>query len=318
MVSILVIMGQNNLNNTITGYLAPEGFDSDLKKELKLLNQEVIAEHGRLILCSGSAVDVVFAQDTWFNVNIVEYSSINNAAELLRSKSKRWSHYSLNNHRRGELILEKVPRVKIKRYDFLEEIPRTPISVFALLSDKEMLVADETACPLPFGEIHFNEDKETPPSRAYLKLWELFTLYGYRPEPGMKTIDVGSCPGGWTWVLQTMGTSVISVDKAPLDPKIGSLPNIEFRKESAFGLRPQHIGKLDWFYSDIICYPSKLYELVMRFRESGLVDNFACTIKFQSETDFETMFKFKEIPGSRIVHLSANKHEVTWINVKEK
>ena len=95
------------------------------------------------------------------------------------------------------------------------------------------------------------------------------------------------------------------------------LPNIEFRQESAFGLRPQHVGKLDWFFSDIICYPDKLLELVLRWRESGLVDNFACTIKFQQPTDFETLFKFKEIPGSKIIHLSCNKHEVTWINLKE-
>lgn len=317
MVSILVLMGQNNLNQIITGYLAATGFEADLTKELELMKIEVLSTHGRLFLCAGDYQDVVFAQDTWKNVEIINYTSINNGAELLKSKAKRWSHYSLNNHRRGELILDKVPKARIKRYDFLEEIPSTPIGVFALLSESEMIVSSETTCPLPFGEIHFNEDKETPPSRAYLKLWELFTLYGHKPLPGMKTIDVGSCPGGWTWVIQTVGAHVISVDKAPLDPKIASLPNIEFRKESAFGLDPKEIGELDWFYSDIICYPAKLYDLVMRFRETGLVKNFACTIKFQAETDFETMFKFKAIPGSRVVHLSCNKHEVTWINVGE-
>lgn len=318
MVSILTSMGQNNLENTITGYLAPVGFIEDLKKELELLKIEVIAEYDRLILCRGEAKDVVFAQDTWNEVEILTYSSINNAAELLKNRSKRWSHYSYKNHRRGELILDKLPKAKIKRYDFLEEIPKTTIGCFLLISETEMVVTGKTNCPLPFGEINFNEDKENPPSRAYLKLWELFTLYGYKPDEGMKAIDVGSCPGGWTWVLQTVGTNVVSVDKAPLDPKIAALPNIEFKQESAFGLRPQHIGKLDWFFSDIICYPDKLLELVNRWRESGLVDNFACTIKFQRPTDFETMFKFQQIPGSKVVHLSCNKHEVTWINIKSK
>ena len=310
-------MGQSNLEQTITGYLAPEGFETDLKTELGLMGIEILSQHGRLVLCKGEAQDVVFAQDTWLNVEILPYTSISHAAELLKARARRWSHFSLNNHRRAELILDKVPRAKIKRYDFLEEIPKTPIGVFSLLSDAEIIISPETTCPLPFGEIHFNEDKVNPPSRAYLKLWELFTLYGYKPAPGMKTIDVGSCPGGWTWVLQTVGTNVVSVDKAPLDPKIAALPNIEFKQESAFGLRPQHVGKLDWFFSDIICYPDKLLELVNRWRESGLVDNFACTIKFQQPTDFETMFKFKAIPNSRVVHLSCNKHEVTWIHTKE-
>jgi 23S rRNA (cytidine2498-2'-O)-methyltransferase len=317
MVSILVHMGQIILTETLTGYLAPEDFEQDLKTELTLMGLEIHSQHGRLFLCKGEAQDVVFAQDTWLNVEILPYTSINHAAELLKSKARRWSHYSINNHRRAELIMDKVPSAKIKRYDFLEDIPKTTIGVFSLLSESEIIISPQTTCPLPFGEINFNEDKINPPSRAYLKLWELFTLYGYKPAAGMKTIDVGSCPGGWTWVLQTVGAHVVSVDKAPLDPKIAALPNIEFKQESAFGLRPQHVGKLDWFFSDIICYPDKLLELVNRWRESGLVDNFACTIKFQKPTDFETLFKFKAIPGSRVVHLSCNKHEVTWINTKE-
>jgi 23S rRNA (cytidine2498-2'-O)-methyltransferase len=305
-------MGQNKC----TGYLAPENFDADLKAELTLLGIKILENHGRLFLCEGDAQDVVFAQDTWHEVERVEYSSINNAAELLRARAHRWSHFSINNHRRAELLCDKLPMAKIKKYNFLDAIPTSSIGVFSLLSEKEMLVSARTNCPLPLGEIHFNEDKFNPPSRAYLKLWELFTLYQIKPTPNQKVIDVGSCPGGWTWVLQTIGCNVISVDKAPLDPRIAALERVEFKQESAFGLRPQHVGELDWFFSDIICYPSKLYELVTRYRESGLVDNFACTIKFQAPTDFETMFKFKAIPGSKIIHLSCNKHEVTWVNLK--
>ncbi|MDO9181245.1 MAG: SAM-dependent methyltransferase [Bacteriovorax sp.] len=306
-------MGQNKC----TGYLAPVDFEADLSVELSLQGITILEKHGRLFLCEGAAQDVVFAQDTWNDVVKIDYTSIGNAAEILRGRANRWSHYSINNHRRAELILEKVPSVKIKRYNFLDPIPMTPIGVFSLLSESEMLVSNQTNCPLPFGEINFNEDKINPPSRAYLKLWELFTLYKIIPTAGMRAIDVGSCPGGWTWVLQNIGCEVVSVDKAPLDPKIAALPRIDFRQESAFGLRPQHIGKLNWFFSDIICYPDKLLELVTRFRDSGLVDNFACTIKFQAPTDFDTMFKLKAIPGSRIVHLSCNKHEVTWINLKQ-
>ena len=312
MVSILVSMGQNKC----TGYLAPVDFEADLKVELTLLGITILETHGRLFLCEGEAADVVFAQDTWHDVEKVDYSSIGNAGEILRARANRWSHYSLNNHRRAELILLKVPSAKIKRYHFLDPIPMTPIGVFSLLSEHEMLVSNQTDCPLPFGEINFNEDKINPPSRAYLKLWELFTLYKIMPVEGMRAIDVGSCPGGWTWVLHNIGCDVVSVDKAPLDPRVAALPRIDFRQESAFGLRPQHIGKLDWFFSDIICYPDKLLELVTRFRDSGLVDNFACTIKFQAPTDFETMMKFKAIPGSKIIHLSCNKHEVTWVNLK--
>lgn len=302
----------------MTAYLAPKEFQRDfcldLRKELSLRGIKIIEEFGRLFLCEGEAKKVVFAQEIWSDVQIIEFQSISEGAEVLKSTGSRFYHYSLNHHRRGELILEKVPRVRIKSYGFLEDIPSSILGAFSLITENKLLYTKQTNSSLPQGEIQFIEDKILPPSRAYLKLWELFTLYKIKPEKGMKVIDVGSCPGGWTWVLQTIGCHVISVDKAPLAPKIASLPNIEFRKESAFGLRPMHVGELDWFFSDIICYPSKLLELVSRYRDYGKVSNYACTIKFQNETDFETMFKFEEIPNSRIIHLSANKHEVTWIH----
>ncbi len=301
----------------LTGHLAPEGFEKDLEIELKLLGIKIFKKYGRLFLTEGESSNIVFAQDTWIDVKEIKFTSINDGANKLKEFNIRFSHYPINNVRRGELILEKLPRVRIKKYDFLENIPTTPISVFSLLDETTMIVAARTSCPLPFGEINFNEDKEGPPSRAYLKLWELFTLYKVMPNKGEQVMDLGACPGGWTYVLQNIGCHVLSVDKAPLDSKVMALPNIEFKQESAFGLRPQHVGKKDWLFSDIICYPHKLLELVNRWRESGLVDNFACTIKFQSETDFDTLFKFKEIPGSKIIHLSCNKHEVTWVNLMQ-
>lgn len=301
----------------LSAYLAPIGFEKDLEAELLLRGVRVLEKFDRLYLTEGSARDIVFAQDTWEEVELVEFTSISDGATKLKEIGTRFQHFPLKNIRRGELVLEKLPRARIKKYDFLETIPQSPLSAFSLLSENKALVAKRTQSVLPFGEINFNEDKENPPSRAYLKLWELFTLYGYMPKKGEAVMDLGACPGGWTWVLASMGCDVLSIDKAPLDPKIMAMSEVKFLQESAFGLRPQHVGAKSWLFSDIICYPHKLLELVNRWQESGLVANYACTIKFQSETDFETMFKFMEIPGSRVIHLSCNKHEVTWVNCEK-
>jgi 23S rRNA (cytidine2498-2'-O)-methyltransferase len=104
----------------------------------------------------------------------------------------------------------------------------------------------------------------------------------------------------------------ISVDKAPIEKRIMDLGKITFKQESAFGLDPKEFEMIDWFCSDIICYPERLLNLVKRFMEAGKVRNFVCTLKYQAETDWESTLKFLEIPGSRIVHLHHNKHEVTW------
>jgi 23S rRNA (cytidine2498-2'-O)-methyltransferase len=54
--------------------------------------------------------------------------------------------------------------------------------------------------------------------------------------------------------------------------------------------------------------------LVRAWRESDLARRMVCTIKFQGETDMGTAGAFAAIPGSRLLHLHHNKHELTWIS----
>jgi 23S rRNA (cytidine2498-2'-O)-methyltransferase len=178
-----------------------------------------------------------------------------------------------------------------------------------------VLAAARCSSPFPNGEAHFIEDRTAPPSRAYLKLWELFTLIDEKPAPGALCLDLGASPGGWSWVLQRLGARIVSVDKAPLDPRIAALPGIESRQESAFALDPLALGQVDWLFSDIVCYPERLLSLVERWLAAGTVRRFVCTIKFQGVTDFATQRRFAAIPGSRLLHLAANKHELTWLKL---
>ena len=119
-------------------------------------------------------------------------------------------------------------------------------------------------------------------------------------------------PGGWTWVLSELGLDVTAVDKAPLAPELTRRANVRAVKKDAFTLKPADVEAVDVFFSDIICDPIRLFELVEKWRAAG-VDRFVCTLKFKGDTDFAIMDRFAEIPGSRLVHLFANKHEVTWI-----
>ena len=49
------------------------------------------------------------------------------------------------------------------------------------------------------------EDKEGPPNRAYLKLWEALVRLRRWPGPGERCLDLGASPGGWTYVLAKLG-----------------------------------------------------------------------------------------------------------------
>jgi 23S rRNA (cytidine2498-2'-O)-methyltransferase len=294
---------------SLTGYLAAEGFEDDLRAELG----EIAQQHGRLFLAEGPARPAYWAQNIWHDVVRIPIASIGEGAKALRAIQRNWWPYAPILHRRTALMVDKLPKVSAKPQVFGQPAPTAPLGSFTLLDERTVLAAARCDSPFPNGECHFVEDKTTPPNRAYLKLWDAFTRLGIAPKPGESCLDMGACPGGWSWVIASLGAKVISVDKAPLAPSIAAMPLVTSRQESAFGLDPASIGPVDWFFSDIICYPERLLNLVNRWRSTGQVRNFLCTIKFQGETDRATLAAFAAIPGSQVFHLFHNKHELTWV-----
>jgi 23S rRNA (cytidine2498-2'-O)-methyltransferase len=181
---------------------------------------------------------------------------------------------------------------------------------YALLAPDRILYTTDYDRPDPLGEVKFAEDKSAP-SRAYLKLWEAFALLGRWPEPGALCLDLGSHPGGWTWVLAKLGARVKSFDRQPLDPAVAAMPGVEFFGGDAFTATPGKIGEVDWLCSDLICYPEKLLEFVLPWIESGKAKNMICTIKMQGAPDPAVIAEFEKL--GRVLHLQHNKHEITWI-----
>lgn len=295
--------------------MAADGFSHELKNELK----NIEFERDRLFLAPSSGQnDVIWAQCIGFNATLHKFQSINEAVEILKSQQinsvpqKRWAHCSNEHFRRAELIQEKLFKFKYKSMQFLEEIKEHQWGIWFLIDQNTLACASSTNSALPLGLVQFQEDKVNPPSRAYTKLWEFFTVYKIIPQAHENVMDLGSCPGGWTWVLANLGCQVISVDKAPIDEKVRSRPNVKYLKKDAFSLKKEDVPKIDWLFSDIICFPEKLHELVMYWYNEAQVKNFVCTIKFQGETDYKALSLFKQIPDAKITHLCHNKHEVTF------
>jgi 23S rRNA (cytidine2498-2'-O)-methyltransferase len=295
----------------LTGYLAPDGFLAELQAELGSAAHET---HGALVLADGPPRPVAWAANIWNDPQHIPIASIGDAAKKLRAIQRNWALYSFAHHRRATLIAEKLPKVSAKPIAFGEPAPAAALGSWTLVAPDLMLASPACASPFPNGEARFVEDR-TAPSRAYLKLWELFTLLGVRPQPGELCLDLGASPGGWTWVLQRLGARVISVDKAPLDPSVADLPGVDDRRQSAFALDPRDIGPVDWLCSDVVCYPKRLLALVCKWLAAGSVRRFVCTVKFQGATDFAIMHEFAAIPGSRLLHLHHNKHELTWVRL---
>lgn len=291
-----------------TAYLAADGFLPELLRELGGA-PEVL---GRLVVSDAPARPAAWAANVWLEPRIVRASSIGEAARGLRAIQRGWALYSHRLHRRGRLIVDRLPHVSGRPLRFPEPPPAAPLGSFTLLDAETLLASARCSSPFPHGEARFVEDRDGPPSRAYLKLWEAFTRLGAHPRPGELCLDLGSSPGGWTWACQRLGARVVSVDKAELDPAIASLPGVEHRRQSAFAIDPAELGPIDWVLCDVACYPRRLLTLVERFLDAGHVRRFVCTIKLQGETDHAAVAAFAAIPGSTVAHLHHNRHELTW------
>lgn len=297
----------------ITAYLAPDGFEDPLQEELRRGGASVRQRHGRLFVCDGPAVPAAWSANTWHDCLEWPVESIGNAAKALRGVQRNWAMYAPLHHRRAALIQERLPHVSAKPVVFPAAAPSAPLGSWTLLAPDLMLAAAHCSSPFANGEVAFVEDRAGPPNRAYLKLWEALVRLGRWPGPGSRCLDLGASPGGWTWVLARLGAEVVAVDKAPLDPRIAAMPGVSWRGESAFGLDPQAIGPVDYLCCDIACYPERLFRLVERWRASGLVRQFVCTLKFQGATDHDTAAAFAALPGATVLHLHHNKHELTLL-----
>jgi 23S rRNA (cytidine2498-2'-O)-methyltransferase len=300
-----------------TVFLSAEGFQAELLSELAYEKIPVVKIIERLVITEPSAYQAAWAQNMWTDASEIVFDSIQNGAKELRSRAPWWTNYPLTNFRRAQLIQAALPKFKNPPLGFPPQSGglsqrNSPLAAWSLLAPGLILASARCSHPYPHGEVSFVENKVTPPSRAYLKLWELFSVYGFKPGENERVVDMGSSPGGWTWVLQQLGCDVLSVDRADLDAKIAALPRITCVRQNAFSIKPEDIGAVDWFFSDIICEPAKLLQMVRQWQASGLCSRFVCTLKFKGVTDHVTARAFAAIPDSRLVHLFHNKHELTW------
>lgn len=290
-------------------------------------NSKPAAVYGELLYYSDFPVDSVktpddlpyWARSAMLKPRILDFESIGEAANSLKNIQRNWAPYQYQYFRRANLIQEKLPYINLKPRSFPVKIPAKPIGLYTLISEKQMIFSAETSSFLPAGKITFLEDHENPPSRAYLKIQESLAMANLLngtefPKTGEHCFEAGACPGGWTWVLVGLGASVHAVDRAELSPELMENPLVKFQAHDAFTLKPQDVGFCDWVFSDVICYPERLLKWVNEWLESGLCRNMICTIKMQGEPDWNIIKQFSEIPGSRIVHLNYNKHELTWIH----
>lgn len=104
------------------------------------------------------------------------------------------------------------------------------------------------------------------PSRSTLKLEEAFQIFLGRDNlpdflnRKMTAVDLGACPGGWTYQFVKRGIKTFAVDNGAIDQALMSSGLVTHVTEDAFKFRPE--TPVDWLVCDVVEQPSKITHLI--------------------------------------------------------
>jgi len=107
------------------------------------------------------------------------------------------------------------------------------------------------------------------PSRSALKLAEALLEFipareqAKRLAPGMKAVDLGASPGGWTWQLVQRGLMVIAIDNGPMAEGVMETGQVKHWREDGLRFRPPE--PMDWMVCDMVESPSRIATLAARW-----------------------------------------------------
>ncbi|MBI3073212.1 MAG: hypothetical protein HYY84_13950 [Deltaproteobacteria bacterium] len=194
-----------------------------------------------------------------------------------------------------------------------------------LLMDRDRLIVSlatpvALACgalwPSPFvgGRPAIGDDWDAP-SSAFRKLEEALRWMGTDIALGARVVDLGAAPGGWSHVALKRGASVVAVDRADLDPRVGTHPRLTHVRRTAFSFEPDD-PPVDWLLCDVIAAPEKSRGLLDRWLSKDWCRHFAFHLKFKGRGDYrlaEGAVKSARDSGFvvRAKHLFHDKNEVT-------
>lgn len=113
------------------------------------------------------------------------------------------------------------------------------------------------------------------PSRSTLKLEEAILTFIPRKEENKRLnenmigVDLGACPGGWTYQLVKRGLFVYAVDHGKMAASLHDTRRIEHCAEDGFKFQPPKRKKVDWLVCDMVEQPSRISLLIGKWLLNG-------------------------------------------------
>jgi len=141
------------------------------------------------------------------------------------------------------------------------------------------------------------------PSRSALKLVEAIASFvGDRERDllraGMRAVDLGAAPGGWTWQLAHRGLRVTAVDNGPLKGEIRDDPLVTHLTVDGLKWRPSRA--VDWMVCDMVEQPRRVAELVARWLGEGWCRRAIFNLKLPMKKRYEETQLCLKLIGDRL------------------
>lgn len=128
------------------------------------------------------------------------------------------------------------------------------------------------SAPWPLGIPRLKLARQAP-SRSALKLEEAWLSFldeatrRRRLAPGMRAVDLGAAPGGWSWQLARRGLAVTAVDNGPLAPEALAAGRVTHLRADGFRYRPDR--PVDWLVCDMVERPHRVAKLTADWLARG-------------------------------------------------
>lgn len=149
------------------------------------------------------------------------------------------------------------------------------------------------------------------PSRSTLKLEEAFHVFipadewDERLANSMHAVDLGACPGGWTYQLVKRNMWVASVDNGPMAESLMNTGQVTWLREDGFKYRPTR-NNISWMVCDMVEKPAKVASLVADWLVNGWCRETIFNLKLPMKKRYEEVSQNLEFIRSRLAENGIN------------
>src|SRR5574338_295461 len=206
----------------------------------------------------------------------------------------------------GTRLVEPLARLLDKRALLRPKQHLLPV-LHAVFADAETvwlcLLQPGDGSPWPMGVPRLRMPREAP-SRSALKLAEAFhELLGEAGcaahlRAGLKAVDLGAAPGGWSWQLAQRGLHVTAVDNGPLAPSAHATGMIEHVRADGFTWRPKR--PVEWMVCDMVEQPGRIAQLGADWVATGRCRRSIFNLKLPMKRRLEEVERCRSLIAKRL------------------